>query len=114
MTLGGMPSNVESALVACREHKKHHEIDVVVRSQAPHAPSQVLAIGEVKATSKWIGVNQLRRLEHLRELLPTSVRSGQPKLLLFARHGFTPDLTAGARARRDVELIDMHRLYHGS
>lgn len=113
-TLGGLPSHVESAVAQCREHKKSHEIDVMVRSEVPHAPNRVLAIGEVKATEKWVGLNQLRRLEHVRDMLPASVRTDQPKLMLFARHGFTPDLSAEAETRSDVELVDLPRLYNGS
>jgi hypothetical protein len=113
-TLGGLPSRCEPALVACREHKTNHELDVVVSADAPHIASRLLAIGEVKATRSPMGLNQLRRLDHVRSLLPVSVGSGQPRLLLFARNAFTPDLAAEARARPDVKLIDLTRLYHGS
>jgi hypothetical protein len=37
-----------------------------------------------------------------------------PRLLLFARHGFTRELTAAAAAHADLELIDLSRLYAGS
>jgi hypothetical protein len=37
-----------------------------------------------------------------------------PRLTLFARNGFTPELTAEAGSRPDVELIDLQRLYHGT
>ncbi len=113
-TLGGLPSRCEPALIACREHKSNHELDVVVSADAPNARSRVLAIGEVKAVRSPIGLNQLRRLEHIRTLVPADPAADQPKLLLFARHGFTPDLNAEARTRRDVELIDLPRLYSGS
>jgi uncharacterized protein len=78
----------EPAVIACREHKKNHEIDVVVASDTPvnHDVFSPSASGE----------------------------AGQPKLLLFARHGFTADLAAEAGTRRDVELINLHRLYHGT
>ena len=86
---------------------------MVVRSETPHAPSRVLAIGEVKATDSRIGLNQLRRLEHITDLLPAAVQADRPKLLLFSRNGFTPDLTAEAATRTSIELIDLNRLYHG-
>ncbi|MEV4567009.1 hypothetical protein AB0K12_24850 [Nonomuraea sp. NPDC049419] len=38
---------------------------------------------------------------------------GPPKLLLFARAGFTGELVEAARGRRDAELVDLHRLYAG-
>lgn len=112
-TLGGLPSRCEPALIACREHK-NHELDVVVSADPPGERSRVLAIGEVKATSWLVGLNQLERLRHIRSLLPAAVVLEEPKLLLFSRQGFTPDLTAQARSRSDVVLVDLPRLYHGS
>lgn len=113
-TIGGLPSRCEPAVVACREHQQNHELDVVVSADPPQEKSRVLAIGEVKATSWRVGLNQLERLRHIRSLLPASAISDQPKLLIFSRQGFTPDLTAEARSSPDVALIDLHRLYHGS
>ncbi|MBO0802095.1 MAG: hypothetical protein J2P25_03340 [Nocardiopsaceae bacterium] len=86
---------------------------MVVRAETPHAPSRVLAIGEVKTTDPRVGLNQLRRLEHITGLLPAAAQADEPKLLLFSRHGFTPDLAAEAATRHDTELIDLDRLYHG-
>lgn len=57
---------------------------------------------------------ELRRLENLRALLPSARVEQPPKLLLFGRSGFSPELTAEAAARPDVELIGMDRLYHGA
>lgn len=113
-TLGGLPSRSEPALVACREHKENHELDVVVSADPPREKSRILAIGEVKATSWKVGLNQLRRLRHIRSLLPASALAGEPKLLLFSRQGFTQDLIAEAGTSAEVELIDLHRLYQGS
>ena len=72
------------------------------------------AIGEVKATKWLVGLNQLERLQHIRSLLPVDAIAGEPKLLLFSRQGFTPELAAEARPRPDVALIDLQRLYQGS
>jgi hypothetical protein len=35
------------------------------------------------------------------------------RLLLFARSGFSTELEQEARRRRDVELVDLERLYDG-
>ncbi|MGH3296425.1 MAG: AAA family ATPase [Trebonia sp.] len=113
-TLGGLPSRCEPAVIACREHKKNHELDVVVSADPPGRKSRILAIGEVKATNWLVGLNQLERLRHIRSLLPSDTIAVEPKLLLFSRQGFTPDLTAVALSHPDVALIDLHRLYHGS
>ncbi len=112
-TLGGLPSRCEPAVIACREHKKNHELDVVVSADPAGEKSCILAIGEVKATNWRVGLNQLERLRHIRSLLPASAISDQPKLLLFSRQGFTPDLAAEAQSSPGVALIDLHRLYHG-
>lgn len=113
-TLGGLPSRCEPALIACREHRKNHELDLVVSADPPRESSRILAIGEVKATTWQVGQNQLERLRHIRSLLSADVLVGQPKLLLFSRQGFTSDLTAEAGTSEEVELIDLPRLYHGS
>jgi uncharacterized protein len=98
----------------CRQHKTNHELDVVVSADTPQAATRVLAIGEVKTVRSPVGLNQLRRLKHVRSLMPVIAASDQPKLLLFARRGFTSDLVSEARVRPDVQLIDLERLYHGS
>lgn len=113
-TLGGLPSRCEPAIVACREHKKNHELDVVVSADPPQEKSRILAIGEVKATNWQVGLNQLERLRHIRSLLPVNAAADQANLLLFSRRGFTHDLTTEAQSSPDVTLVDLHRLYHGS
>jgi hypothetical protein len=47
-------------------------------------------------------------------MLPSARVEQPPKLLLFSRSGFAPELTAAAAGRPDVELVDLNRLYHGS
>lgn len=113
-TLGGLPSRCEPAVLACREHKKNHELDVVVSADPPGERSRVLAIGEVKATKWEMGLNQLERLQHIRSLLPAGAVAEQAKLLLFSRQGFTSELAAAAETNPDVVLVDLNRLYHGS
>jgi uncharacterized protein len=113
-TLGGLPSRCEPTVIPCREHKKNHELDVVVSADPPGEKSRILAIGEVKATNWLVGLNQLERLRHIRSLLPSGAIAAEPKLLLFSRQGFTPELTAEAQSESDVDLIDLHRLYQGS
>lgn len=112
-TLGGQPNSVRPATIACREHRRGHELDVVaIRSQA-FEPDRIVAIGEAKATAKAVDVPHLARLEHLRELLPPGKAPTSPRLLLFGLSGFTAELSRIAGSRPDVELIDLERLYHG-
>jgi AAA+ ATPase superfamily predicted ATPase len=111
-TLGGRPSIVVPATLACRVHQRSHELDVVVIRKHPGAADEVLAIGEVKSTTKPVGEAEMRRLEHIRELVPaTGGRVGRPRLLLFSRAGFSQGLEAVSRD--DLELIDLARLYQG-
>jgi hypothetical protein len=112
-TLGGHATHVRPTEIACREHKQGHELDVVVTESNSYAADRITAIGEAKATNSPMDLPHLERLEHLRSLLPSAKINGLPKLLLFARSGFTPTLADLAAGRSDIELIDLHRLYHG-
>lgn len=85
----------------------------MVTRQRPGAGSKVLAIGEAKGGRRPIGPDELERLEHLRELLPADHRVPLPRLLRFARGGFTAELRRAAAGRSDVELVDLQRLYRG-
>jgi uncharacterized protein len=113
-TVGGWPSKVLPATLACREHRTGHELDVVALAEGSGQSPRVLAIGECKATTKMVGAGELSRLDHIRTLLPTDRVSGTVRLLLFGRNGFTAELRRSARARKDVELVGLDRLYAGS
>lgn len=112
-TLGGQPTSVRPATIACRRHRTGHEIDVVANQAEPFAGDRVLAVGEAKSTAKPVGDGELGRLEHLRSTLPADKNGGGARLLLFSCTGFTRELRATATSRSDVELIDLNRLYHG-
>jgi hypothetical protein len=64
----------------------------------------------VKATVRAVEDGELARLEHLRDLLAPDKVTGQVKLLLFARSGFTCELRRSSADRGDVELIDLGRV----
>jgi AAA+ ATPase superfamily predicted ATPase len=112
-TLGDRPSLAQSATLACALHRQGHELDVVVSRRRPGASNVVLAIGEAKSGTVAVGEKELERLEHLRDLLPADRVQSPPRLLLFSRGGFTPELRRRAGSRRDVELVDLERLYQG-
>jgi hypothetical protein len=112
---GGRPAQPRSPRDhPCQEHRHGHEIDVVVSTAPAFEPERVLAIGEAKATTKPIDVAELARLDHLRQLLPTQRVTQPPRLLLFARTGFSTRLRQTANTRPDIELVDLDRLYRGS
>ncbi|MEO3888121.1 ATP-binding protein [Nonomuraea sp. B5E05] len=112
-TLNGTASTVRPSEISCRAHRHGHELDIVVSEANSFAGDRITAIGEAKGTLAPMDVAQLQRLEHLRALLPDTRVDEQPKLLLFARSGFTDGLTEVARGRSDVELVDLNRLYFG-
>ena len=106
-TLGGTPSRVAPTVVACREHRESHELDVVVLEKKAQARERVVALGEAKWRTVTFGVSHLARLEHCRDLLGAD----GAKLLCFSKEGFSPALVDASRTRPDVELIDPSRLY---
>jgi hypothetical protein len=111
-TLGGPPGSVRPTEVPCPEHKDRHELDIVVAEDL--SGGRITAIGEAKATGTAMDARKLRRLEHLRGLLPSTRVDRPPKLLLFGRSGFSPELAAEAATRPDMKLIGMESLYRGS
>ena len=99
---------VGSTVIACREHKKAHEIDILAlaRGSRPRtANAPVAFIGEAKNLDRRPGLAELRRLEHIRSLLTASGHDASEAALgLFSTTGFTDDLTAEA-ARRGGKLL---------
>jgi uncharacterized protein len=111
-TLGGIAGAVRPTEIACQEHRGGHQVDIVV-IEDPGAGDRITAIGEAKDTNAPVDIRQLRRLEHLRGMLPASRVEQLPKLLLFSRTGFTPDLADESARRPDIELVGLDRLYQG-
>jgi uncharacterized protein len=72
---------------------------------------RVAVVGEVKAEAVPIGPAELARLDAAVETVGAA--SATVKRLLVSRGGFTAELRRVARRRGDVELVDLHRLYHG-
>lgn len=93
---------VGSAVVACREHATNHEIDVLslARGARPRTTGTPVAfIGEAKARDRRPGLAELRRLEHLRDLLTGSGHDATHAVLgLFSTMGFTQDVAAASAA----------------
>ncbi len=105
-TLGGVPRFVGQSVASDPAAKREWEIDVIAESGGT-----VLALGEAKWSKGPVGVSVLHGLEHRRSLLGS--RAGGAKLLLFARAGFDAELRRSARTRRDIELVDLERMYRG-
>lgn len=63
----------------------------------------------MKATTARVGTGVLERLDAAAaKVNPSAMR------LLVSINGFTSDLERAAAHRNDVQLIDVHRLYHGT
>jgi hypothetical protein len=112
-TLGGVARGARLSGIGCREHQQEHELEAVIVEE-PVATARVMAIGETNATDGPMDAGQLRRLEHLRGLLPSDRVGQPPRLLLFSRSGFAASLVEEAAARSDVELIGLERIYKGA
>lgn len=107
---------VGSTVIACREHKQAHEIDIVAlgRGSRPRTPgSPVAFIGEAKYRDRRAGMAKLRRLEHIRELLTAAGHNADEAVLgLFSAAGFTEDLaTEAASIGRRLLLVSLADLY---
>ena len=116
-TLGGPAGTAASLQVNDRRRRQAFELDVAAlrRGRIEGKTKTVQLIGEAKAYR--IGGDALTRLDRLGDLL--AGRSGvtlspTAKRLLFSAEGFTPELTAAAAIRPDVELVDLRRLYEGA
>jgi uncharacterized protein len=87
------------------------QLDILALSDSTRGKPQVCAIGEVKSGEQRVGPALLDRLDLAVTMLPTGSQSPKVKRILVSRAGFTRELEKLARTRRDVELVDMHRLY---
>jgi AAA+ ATPase superfamily predicted ATPase len=104
------------ATVACREHKTSHEIDVLAleRGTRPRtAKAGVAFIGEAKSRERRPGMAELRRLEHIRDLLTAAGHDATRAVLgFFSSTGFTEDLAAEAvKPGKRVLLAGLDTLY---
>ena len=118
-TVGVEFGHVGRHLANDARRRESFELDVVVcapgegEMSGPRARRTVHAIGEAKLSC--LTPADLDRLDRLAALIESNGRARtapNTKRLLFSAVGFTPALHAAAESRNDVELIDLHRLYH--
>jgi uncharacterized protein len=107
---------VGQTVIACREHKTGHEIDVLAlaRGARPRtAGAPVAFIGEAKHRDRRPGPAELRRLQHLRELLTAAGHDAADAALgLFSTTGFTQELEAeAADSQGKILLASLEMLY---
>src|SRR5262249_9025011 len=88
-----------------------HEVDVLTlaageRPQSAHA--RIALIGEAEATIQPRGLPDVRRLEHIRDLLTgLGHRTEHTALASFSLHGFHSDVHQAAARRKDLLLIEL-------
>lgn len=114
-TVGAPVGRVGASVIDCSACKTTHEIDVVALQKTRNNAESVIAIGEAKWRTSPVGVAELRRLQHIGELLSVK-HSTAPvvRSMLFSRSGFTDDVTeAATTSNGQVQLIDLERLYTG-
>ncbi len=104
------------ATVACREHKVSHEIDILAlaRGARPRTAGAAISfVGEAKSRDRRPGMAELRRLEHIRDLLTGAGHDASGAVLgLFSTVGFTGELAAeAARQGSRVLTAGLDRLY---
>lgn len=104
------------ATIACREHRCSHEIDLLTlaRGMRPRtAGTTITVLGEAKYRDRRPGLAELRRLEHLRDLLVANGHDAAgATLALFSATGFTDDLEQeAARPTSRVLLAGLEHLY---
>ena len=107
---------VGQSVAACREHKAGHEIDVLAlaRGSRPRSHGAPVAfIGEAKHRNRRPGLAELRRLEHLRDVLTDAGHDATDAGLgLFSASGFTEELEAAAASSRGkILLTGLNALY---
>ncbi len=83
------------------------QIDLAAVESTAVGGRRPLLIGEVKATADRVGRKVLERLDN------AAAGLGDVRRVLVSLSGFTTDLERVAARRSDVELVDIHRLYHG-
>ena len=107
---------VGQTVIACREHKAGHEIDVLAlaRGSRPRTLGAPVAfVGEAKHRDRRPGVAELRRLQHLRDLLTAVGHDATDAVLgLFSATGFTDELAAEAGSSGGtILLVTLNELY---
>lgn len=85
------------------------QVDLVGVEATASGGRRPVFVGEVKATSARVGLDVLSRLDAAAAKVDAAVTR-----IIVSINGFTSDLERLASARSDVQLVDVHRLYHGT
>lgn len=89
---------------------RHYQVDVIGIEPNRNGDDRVCVVGETKAEREPMGIAELDRLDEVVRLIGARAKPTVRRLLV-ARGGFTSELKRRVRARPDVELVDLARLY---
>jgi|SRR5450755_2506319 len=111
-----MRPSIPLSVIACREHRTGHELDVLAlaRGSRPRTPGSPIAfIGGAKHRDRRPGMAELGSLEHARDLLIAAGHDASAATIcLFSGTGFTDDLAAeAARSHARILLVGLEFLY---
>jgi hypothetical protein len=113
-SLGAVVADIGHGSLTDPANRTSYDLDVLALGEPPlgDGARPIVAIGEAK-WSEQFGQAHLTRLERARELLRQrpGVDAGAARLLLASGGGFADDLRHAARARQDIVLVDIERLY---
>jgi hypothetical protein len=112
--IGGVASRVGRAVVNDAGARATHEVDVVaIDTSARRRQPRVVVLGEAKYSQRRCTLDDVRRLERVRELVAgrRDVDAKSARLALFSASGFDAELAELARRRGDVVLVDLDALY---
>jgi uncharacterized protein len=100
------PTAVGSSVVT--HHRQRSQLDIVATGSTSRGATEILAIGEVKATGHPVGPGVLERLDAVAgDIAPDAIR------LVVSLNGFTAPLRRSVERRTDVRLADIASLYGG-
>jgi len=106
---------VGSAQLADQTARMKHEIDVLALAPGERpqsARARITLIGEAKATFQPRGMQDVDRLERIRDVLAEQGHhSSAATLALYSLHGYAADVRQAAAQRTDLLLVDIDALY---
>ncbi len=111
-TFADLPHLVGTGTVNDPARRTTHELDVVAFGLDDDDRPRLLALGEAK-WGQTMGLPQLDRLRHIRDLLTAQGRRGAAgaRLVCYGGNGFTDDLIRAADQDDAVALVTLNDLY---
>lgn len=100
------PTAVGASVVA--HGPQRAQLDIVATESTSRGSTEIVAIGEVKATASPVGPAVLERLDAIaQQMAPPAIR------VIVSLNGFTAPLRRAVEKRADVRLADIASLYGG-